>query len=120
MMKGGFVMTCYGTKVTVTDFAAFIVTVHVFPDEESQPLQVTTEKSTGVAVRVTTEFRLKLAEQVAPQLIPAGLDVTVPPSTPDVETDNVTFTVNTPALVPVPPGVVTLRGPVVAPAGTVA
>src|SRR5213593_699798 len=39
---------------------------------------------------------------------------------PAVVTVNVTITVKTFALVPVPPGVVTLSGPVVAPVGTVA
>jgi hypothetical protein len=120
MMKRGSVMAGYGRKLAVTDFAASIVTVQVLPEAELHPLQLTTEKSTGRAVRVTTELRLKLAEHVAPQLIPPGLDVTLPPTRPLFKTDNVTVTVNTPALVAVPADVVTLTGPVVAPAGTVA
>ncbi len=51
--------------------------------------------------------------------MPAGLEVTGPPRRPVVVTVNVIFTVKL-LLVAVPPGVVTLRGPVVAPAGTVA
>jgi hypothetical protein len=49
------------------------------------------------------------------------LDVTVPfPKMPDFVTVKVTVTLKLLALVAVPPGVVTLSGPVVAPAGTVA
>jgi len=40
----------------------------------------------GLAVRVTTVPLLYEAEQVAPQLIPAGFDVTVPPPEPDLFT----------------------------------
>lgn len=63
---------------------------------------------------------LKSAEQEPPQSIPAGLEVTLPPTRPDFVTVNVTLTVNAPELVAVPAGVVTFRGPVVAPTGTVA
>ncbi|HEY3550370.1 MAG TPA: hypothetical protein VGK69_04895, partial [Gaiellaceae bacterium] len=41
-----------------------------------QPLKV--EPAAGVAVRVTLVPEVKSCEQVEPQLIPAGLDVTVP------------------------------------------
>ena len=57
---------------------------------------------------------------MAPQLIPTGLDVTVPLPVPAVVTVKVTVTVKLLALVAVPPGVVTLSGPDVAPTGTVA
>jgi len=56
-----------------------MVTLHVFPEAESQPLQlVNVEAPSGVAVNVTAVPSLKLAEQVGPQLIPAGALVTVP------------------------------------------
>ena len=59
-----------------------------------------------------------------PQLIPAGLDVTVPlamrPVLLTVRVKRCTATVKLLALVAVPPEVVTLIGPVVAPLGTVA
>ena len=42
-----------------------------------QPAKVA--PGSAVGVRLTTVPWLKLAEQVAPQLIPAGLEVTVPP-----------------------------------------
>jgi hypothetical protein len=61
---------------------------------------------------------------VDPQLIPAGLEVTVPLLTPKrpcvLLTVSATLIVKLIALIAVPPGVVTLSGPVVAPAGTVA
>ena len=57
-------------------------------------------------------------------MIPAGLDVTVPlamrPVLLTVRVKRCTATVKLLALVAVPPGVVTLSGPVVAPLGTVA
>jgi len=56
-------------------------------------------------------------------LIPAGLEVTVPSLSPNrpwvLLTARATLTVKLLALVAVPPDVVTLSGPVVAPAGTV-
>src|SRR2546428_790190 len=102
-----------------------MVTVQVVPESVSQPLQpVKMERKPGVAVRVTTVPLVKEAEQVAPQLIPAGLDVTVPlamrPVLLTVRVKRCTATVKLLALVAVPPGVVTLSGPVVAPLGTVA
>jgi hypothetical protein len=106
-----------------------MVTVQVLPETESQPLQpLKRDRSpVGVAVSITVEPLLKAAEQVPPQLIPDGLDVTVP--LPRRRLDFLTVntigplfgtTVNALALVAVPPGVVTLIGPVVAPGGTVA
>jgi hypothetical protein len=101
-----------------------MVTVHFVPETESQPLQpLKRDRSpVGVAVSITVEPLLKAAEQVEPQLIPDGLDVTVPPPRRrlDFFTVNITFTVNALPLVAVPPGVVTVNGPVVASAGTVA
>ena len=60
-----------------------------------------------------------------PQLIWVGLsglevEVTVPLPVPDFVTVKVTVTVKLSVLVVVPPAVVTLSGPVVAPVGTVA
>lgn len=98
---------------------ALMVTVQVLPETVSQPLQPRKiERNAGVAVRVTTAPLLKSAEQVPPQLIPAGLEVTVPRRRPVFVTLRFSLTVNEPALVAVPSGVVTLRGPDVAPGGT--
>ena len=70
----------------------------------------------GVAMSVTTVPLLKSSEQVDPQAIPAALDVTVPPATrPVFVTVKGTVNVKLLALSAVPTGVVTVRGPVVAP-----
>src|SRR5438552_2254003 len=66
-------------KVAVTVVAALRVTVQVPVPEQPPPLQpVKVEPAAGVAVSVTAVPLAKLAEQVAPQLIPAGELVTVP------------------------------------------
>lgn len=53
------------------------------PETVSHPVQlVNADSMFGVAVRVTTTLLAYEAEQVVPQLIPAGLDVTVPPPRP--------------------------------------
>ena len=66
-------------ELAVTDFAASTVTTHVpVPEHPAPDHPVKFEPVAGVAVNVTTvPFVYELA-QVAPQLIPAGLDVTVP------------------------------------------
>ena len=107
-----------------TVFASVMVTVHVMPETVSHPVQpLKTEGKSGVAVRVTMVPRLYVAEQVGSQLIPPGLDVTAPPlwlgGRLVLLTLRVAITVKGLALV-VPSGVVTLSGPVVALAGTVA
>src|SRR5207247_7159890 len=66
-------------KVAVTVVAAESVTTHVPAPEQLPPLQpVKVEPAAGVAVSVTAVPLVKLAEQVAPQVIPAGALVTVP------------------------------------------
>ena len=101
-----------------------MVTVHVVPETVSHPVQpLKTEGGSGVAVRVTTVPRLYVAEQVGSQLMPPELEVTVPESWLNgrlvLLTVSVAVTVKLLALV-VPADVVTLSGPVVVPAGTVA
>src|SRR6266446_6383998 len=109
-------------KLALTVFAALMVTVQVVPFAVSQPCQpVKMERRPDLAVSVTTVSLSKSAEQVDPQLMPAGLEVTVPPAKRAVFfTVNGNLTVKLLALSAMPPGVVTLIGPVVAPAGTVA
>ena len=66
-------------NVAVTVVAAETVTVHVPVPEQPPPLQpLKVEPAAGAAVRVTAVPPVKLAEQVTPQLIPAGELVTVP------------------------------------------
>src|SRR3989475_13212295 len=63
----------------VTVVPAETVTTHVPVPEQPPPLQpVKAEPAAGVAVNVTTVPLVKLAEHVAPQLIPAGALGTVP------------------------------------------
>src|SRR5205809_8140545 len=56
-----------------------MVTVQVVPETASQPLQpLNMEPRSGLAVKVTTVPLTSEAEQVAPQSIPGGSEVTVP------------------------------------------
>src|SRR5207253_1418283 len=76
-----------GVKVAVTAVAAETVTTHVPAPLHPPPLQpVKAEPAAGLAVRVTAVPLAKLAEQIAPQLIPAGLLATVPAPAPAAET----------------------------------
>src|SRR3989442_27767 len=66
-------------NVAVTVVAALRVTVQVPVPEHPPPLQpLKVEPAAGVAVNVTAAPLAKLAEQVAPQLMPAGALVTGP------------------------------------------
>src|SRR5437879_12916257 len=66
-------------KVAVTVVAAETVTTHDPVPEQPPPLQpLKIEPAAGVAVSVTAVPLVKLAEQVAPQSMPAGELVTVP------------------------------------------
>src|SRR5437867_1143788 len=68
-----------------------MVTVHAPVPEQPPPLQpVNVEPVAGVAVSVTLVPLSKEAEQVAPQSIPAGLEVTVPLPVPAPLTVRVT------------------------------
>jgi len=76
--------------VAVTPCAALMVTTQVAVPLQPLPLQpVNVEPAAGLAVSVTLLFAVKLALQVAPQLIPAGLLVTVPVPVPDLDTVSV-------------------------------
>jgi hypothetical protein len=69
-------------NVAVTERAWVIVTVQV-PVPVQAPLQpVKVEPVDAVAVRVTLVPLVKVALQVAPQLTPVGLEVTVPDPVP--------------------------------------
>src|SRR5438045_3536377 len=67
-----------------------MVTRHVVPDTVSHPDQPA-KSTAGAAVSVTTVSMVNDAAQLAPQLIPSGLDVTVPWSAarPDLPTVSV-------------------------------
>jgi hypothetical protein len=83
----GYVLS---VNVAVTDAAAVIDTTQVPVPEQPAPLQaVKVEPALGVAVRVTEVPWPKFAEQVAPQVMPAGDDVTVPAPVPALVTASV-------------------------------
>src|SRR5579863_9451582 len=75
-------------NVAVTDSAALIVIVQVpVPLHAAFPLHpAKVEPAAGVAVKITCVPLLKFAEQVAPQLMPAGLLDTVPVPVPALVT----------------------------------
>jgi hypothetical protein len=79
------------TKLAVAVAAVFSVNVHVaaeFPPAHETPLhpEKVDADEVGAAVRVTLDPTGKLALHVAPQLIPAGVEVTVPKPAPVFET----------------------------------
>src|SRR5947209_1703289 len=77
-------------KVAVTVVAAESVTVQAPVPEQPPPLQpLKVEPAAGAAVSVTAVPLAKLAAQVAPQVMPAGLLVTVPAPVPALGTVSV-------------------------------
>src|SRR5215204_884668 len=77
------VKTGIALNVAVTVLLALSVTVHVVPDTAHSLLhESNTEPAAAAAESVTLLLVLKLAEQVLPQLMPAGLLVTVPVPVP--------------------------------------
>lgn len=73
-------------KEASADLAASIVKGHV-PVPEQAPLQpLKDEKASGVSDSVTAVPLVSVAEQVPPQEIAAGAEVTVPAPVPDLET----------------------------------
>src|SRR5439155_872720 len=89
------------TKLAVTDLAAPMFTLQIspnVPETASHPVQplTNTEPRAGAAVRVTVVPITYGAEQSVPQLIPPGLEVTVPLPMPVLLTESasISFTVN--------------------------
>src|SRR5881296_3614039 len=107
------VSTRAGVKVAVTVVAAEIVTVQLPVPEQPPPVQpVKVEPAAGAAVSVMAAPLAKLAEQVAPQLIPPGALVTVPLPVPALLTVSVNvWSVNVVVTV-VAAESVTVQGPV--------
>ncbi len=67
-----------GTKDAVTVSVEFTVTVQVPVPVQAPPQPPKTEPPAATAVRITLVPEVNVAEQVAPQVMPAGLLVTVP------------------------------------------
>ena len=75
---------------TVTERAWFIVTLQDPAPEQASDQPEKTEPLAGVAVSVTLVPKRKFREQVEPQLIPRGFELTVPEPVPDRLTVRVT------------------------------
>src|SRR5207244_4462119 len=85
--------TSCAVNVAVTVVFAFSVTIQVPVPEQPPPDQPeNTEPPAGTAVSVIAVADWNIAVHVAPQLIPAGFDVTVPPAPPP-SSDGVTVIV---------------------------
>jgi hypothetical protein len=78
-------------KVAVQVLLASMVTAPLAQPVPLQPAKV--EPAAAVAIKVTRAPLLKVAEQVLPQLMPAGVLVTVPSPLPVLVTVFTTFTV---------------------------
>ena len=79
-------------KLAVTERAALIVTAHAPVPLHPPPLQpAKLEPLAGAALSVTLEEAGKLVLHVAPQLMPAGLLLTVPVPVPLLVTVSVWF-----------------------------
>jgi len=101
------------TKPAVTVVAAVSVTVQVPVPEQPPPVQpVKVELASGVAAKVTAVPLANAAEHVAPQVMPAGLLVTVPAPAPDLLTVNVKVGIANVAVTVVPAFRVTVQVPV--------
>src|SRR5260370_30010342 len=73
----------FRSKAAVAVLPGLTVTVHVAPETVSHPVQpAKVELLEAAAVRVTTVPLTYASEQSVPQLIPAGLEVTVPVPAP--------------------------------------
>ena len=77
-------------NVALTDVLPFTTTTHELVPEHPEPDQPgKVEPEAGVAVSVKTVRELTASVQLDPQIIPGGLDVTVPVPEPDIVTVNV-------------------------------
>jgi hypothetical protein len=74
-------------NVAITALAAVIGTVQLPVPGQAAPTQpVNVEVASGAAVSVTLAAASKDAAQVVPQVIPAGMEATVPPPVPALVT----------------------------------
>jgi hypothetical protein len=79
-------VTLVRLKVALTDCAEVIDTEHAPVPLQAPPQPANADPAGALGVRVTLVPLMKLAEQVAPQLMPAGALVMVPVPAPTLET----------------------------------
>ena len=75
----------FGMNAAVTVLAASIVTLQSYRPEHAPDQPAKIEPGAGVALRTTSEPVTKPAEQVVPQSMPAGSELTDPAPEPDFE-----------------------------------
>jgi hypothetical protein len=73
-------------KLAVTAAGEFPVTVHIPAPVQPAVQPAKVEPVAGTALKTSTEPAAKVAEQVAPQAMPAGSEVMVPSPSPDLLT----------------------------------
>ncbi len=91
-----------GRKSAVTDFAAFMVTVHVPVPLHAPPQAPSVQPGSGCATSVTVVPMSKSALHFAPQSMPAGVLTTLPLPVVATERANVPTSTLTPALAVAP------------------
>ena len=97
----------------MTEILPVTVTLQVPVPEHPPPLQLEkVDPALGEAVKVTLVPELYGSEQSAPQLMPAGLEVTVPEPVPDLVTERENEEIAKVAVTEVLPVTVTLQVPV--------
>jgi hypothetical protein len=99
-------------KVAVTLLAASVVTTQLPVPVQAPDQPVKVELPVGAAVNVTVDPMLNEKEQVAPQLIPAGSEVTVPVPVPSLTTKRAKVLRVKPALTDLAASIVTTQVPV--------
>src|SRR5512132_722716 len=68
----------WAAKVAVTERAALMVTVQAAVPEQAPDQPLKADRGVAAAVSVSTVPYLNVCAQAAPQLMPAGLEMTVP------------------------------------------
>ena len=82
-MTGGWFVVSNSAEQVLSEFIVIWQVALVLQAEQLPPHPIKSDPWTATAVRVTRVPAPKEAEQVSPQLIPAGLLVTVPLPEPD-------------------------------------
>lgn len=98
-------------NVAATVVAVLMVTIHVPVPVQAPDQPEKVEPASAVAVRVTEAPLVNEAEQVAPQLIPARLDITVPVSVPTYGGVTASFAMQADIIIAEPKALIGFAGP---------